>query len=135
MDNEHVFQPSWDSQDQELGNHKWTTTFLKTKRQMENALHQRTLALWQNTSSPNESPLCELFRRLYTLRNQLLHGGATYRGRVNRRQVEDGAQIMAWLMPCFIGVMIDHPEAGWGIPRYPVRPDPFLAGRVRLVNP
>ena len=116
MNNEHVFQPSWESQDQESGGQDWKKRFKKSQTQMERALHQRTLV---------HSDLCELLDRLYTLRNQLLHGGATYAGRVNRPQVEDGALIMAGLMPCFIKVMIDNPETDWGLPRYPVRPDPF----------
>jgi hypothetical protein len=39
-----------------------------------------------------------LFERLYVLRNQLIHGGATYRGKVNRTQVEDGAIVLMALM-------------------------------------
>lgn len=116
MNNEHVFQPSWRSQDQESDSQDWKQKFKESQTQMARALHQRNLAL---------SHLCELLDRLYTLRNQLLHGGATYRGRVNRPQVEDGALIMAGLMPCFIKVMIDNPETDWGLPRYPVRPDPL----------
>ena len=64
--------------------------------------------------------LCELFDRLNTLRNQLLHGGGTHKGRVNRKQVEPGARIMSSLVPHFIDVMLDHPDADWGAPRYPV---------------
>lgn len=117
MRNEHVFQLSWQHQEGE-SHQDWKREFNRYKKEMEDAFRQRTLALWQDT-------LCELFNRLYTLRNQLLHGGATYRGSVNRTQVEDGARIMATLMPCFIEVMIDHPESDWGLPRYPVRPDVF----------
>jgi hypothetical protein len=32
-----------------------------------------------------------MFDRLYTLRNQLLHGGATWNGAVNRAQITQGA--------------------------------------------
>lgn len=61
-----------------------------------------------------------LFDRLYVLRNQLFHGGATWNSGVNRRQVQDGAQIMAFLVPHFIELMMDDPDAGWGPPYYPV---------------
>ena len=64
--------------------------------------------------------LPRLFDRLYTLRNQLLHGGATWASTVNRAQVETGARIMASLVPHFIDLMIKHPNHGWGAPRYPV---------------
>ena len=64
--------------------------------------------------------LCELFDRLNTLRNQLLHGGGTHNGSVNRKLVEPGARIMSSLVPHFIDVMIEHPKADWGTPWYPV---------------
>ena len=64
--------------------------------------------------------MCELFTRLYTVRNQLLHGCATWNSSVNRSQVETGAAIMAALMPRFIDVMIENPDFDWGTPRYPV---------------
>ena len=64
--------------------------------------------------------LCELFDRLNTLRNQLLHGGGTHNGRVNRKQVEPGARIMSSLAPHFVDIMIEHPDADWGAPWYPV---------------
>ena len=34
-----------------------------------------------------------MFDRLYTLRNQLLHGGATWNSNVNRSQISQGAEI------------------------------------------
>ena len=67
----------------------------------------------------------ELFDRLYVLRNQLIHGGATWQGSVNRSQVQDGAAIMAFLVPHFINLMLDNPAAAWGIP-------PYAAGTILL---
>jgi hypothetical protein len=58
-----------------------------------------------------------VFDRLYVLRNQLVHGGATYDGGVNRSQVKDGAEILKHLIPLFVDIMMDHPEATWGKPR------------------
>lgn len=67
----------------------------------------------------------ELFDRLYVLRNQLLHGGSTWQGSVNRSQVQDGAAIMAFLVPHFINLMLDNPTTDWGIP-------PYAAGTILL---
>ncbi len=67
----------------------------------------------------------ELFDRLYVLRNQLIHGGATWQGGVNRNQVRDGAAIMAFLVPHFINLMLDNSTADWGIP-------PYAAGTILL---
>ena len=60
-----------------------------------------------------------LFERLYVLRNQLIHGAATYESSVNRKQVEDGAEILALLVPLFIELMMDNPNEDWGEPYYP----------------
>ena len=38
-----------------------------------------------------------LFDRLNVLRNQIVHGSATWKSGVNRDQVEDGARVMAVL--------------------------------------
>ena len=87
-----------------------------------------------------------LFRRLYVLRNQIMHGSSTSQawadpkrfdsregststedGSLNRNQVEDGVRILGCLMPLFLDVMMDHPELEqeeyWGRLPYPVRSD------------
>jgi hypothetical protein len=64
--------------------------------------------------------LALVFDRLYVLRNQLVHGGATWNGAVNRDQVRDGAAVLGWLLPIFIDVMMDNPARDWGRPYYPV---------------
>lgn len=64
-----------------------------------------------------------LFDRLYVLRNQLIHGGATWGGGLNREQVRDGVAIMAALVPRFVDLMMDNPNEDWGEPPYPVDVD------------
>jgi len=61
-----------------------------------------------------------VFDRLYILRNQLIHGGATWNSAVNRSQVSDSAAILGFLMPVFIDIMMDNPDGDWGQPFYPV---------------
>ena len=58
--------------------------------------------------------------RLYVLRNQLVHGGATYRGQVNRKQVKDGANLLTALLPVIIKIMLLAPEENWGSIALPV---------------
>ena len=64
--------------------------------------------------------LSMLFDRLYVLRNQLVHGGATWNSSVNRDQVRDGARILGFLVPIFVDLMMDNPDVDWGLPYYPV---------------
>ncbi|HLS04978.1 MAG TPA: hypothetical protein VK036_01625, partial [Wenzhouxiangella sp.] len=61
-----------------------------------------------------------VFSRLYTLRNQLVHGGATWNSRVNRDQLRDANAIMGELVPAVIEIMMDNARAHWGEARYPV---------------
>ena len=77
-------------------------------------------AIARQRTNETTAVLKGLFSRLYVLRNQLLHGGATWRSSVNRTQVGDGARIMYFLVPIFIDVMLDNPEEDWGAPRFPV---------------
>jgi len=39
---------------------------------------------------------------------------------VNRAQVRDGAEILGFLMPVFIDIMMNNPNEHWGKPFYPV---------------
>lgn len=69
---------------------------------------------------------------IYTLRNQLVHGGATWCGAVNREQVRDCANIMANLVPIIIEIVMDNPDENWGEVSYPVvNPDTMPAVRSR----
>lgn len=61
-----------------------------------------------------------VFQRIYTLRNQLEHGGATWNSQINRAQVKECAHLMGELVPVVIDVMLSRPEAVWGEACYPV---------------
>jgi len=58
--------------------------------------------------------------RLYTVRNQLIHGGATYQSKVNRSQVKDASEILSFLVPLIIDIMITNINEDWGTINYPV---------------
>jgi len=61
-----------------------------------------------------------VFDRLYVLRNQLVHVGATWKSGVNHTQVRDRAAVLGWMLPVFIDIMMDHPDRDRGRPCYPV---------------
>ncbi len=58
--------------------------------------------------------------RLYTVRNQLMHGGATYKSKINRSQVKDASKILEYLLPVIIDIMIENINEDWGEINYPV---------------
>ena len=110
IDNKYVFQPFWDCQNGHDNAANWQEKFDKAKQQANTALAK------QQTDKIIELVLT----RLYTLRNQIIHGGATWNSQVNRSQLLDGANLLGKLVPIIIEVMMDNPQALWGEANYPV---------------
>lgn len=110
LSNHYVFGPFWKFQNGNQDYANWEASFQRSQRAVNIALAKHdTPAL-----------LSVVFDRLYVLRNQLVHGGATWGSSANRSQVNDGASILACLLPVFIDLMMDQPEKAWGPPHYPV---------------
>ena len=110
LENRYVYDAYWKHRNNPAEARNWEQWFRRDRKRALQALAEKRI----------EEVLCELFFRLNTLRNQLLHGGATWKSSVNRHQVKPGARIMASLVPHFIDLMIKRPDHGWGAPRYPV---------------
>jgi len=110
LNNCYVFSPFWRHQNGEFGFAGWEITFEASKRAANDAL----------TKQDTPVVLSILFDRLYVLRNQLLHGGATWNSAANRDQVRDGAALLGCLLPVFVDLMMDNPAAEWVMPNYPV---------------
>tara|TARA_R110000764_G_scaffold104356_1_gene189992 strand:+ start:323 stop:973 length:651 start_codon:yes stop_codon:yes gene_type:complete len=110
LDNPYVFQSFWDYQTGKLSHEQWLGRFNAGKLRAKNALGARDTA----------SVLAVVFSRLYTLRNQLMHGGATWNGQVNRAQLRDCVTILGQLVPLVIEIMLDNPNTLWGDACYPV---------------
>jgi hypothetical protein len=113
LDTPYLFPGFWDFHNGKIDETEWQARFAKSKK-----LAQRALAAGQTPAL-----LGVVFNRLYLLRNQLIHGGATWNGRVNRGHVRDGARLLSTLVPTVIALMLDHPEEDWGPACYPVVPD------------
>ena len=109
IDNHYVYSLFWISIRQDNSN--WKEPFETSKRIALKALSERNVVLVMSI----------VLDRLYCLRNQLMHGGATYHGRVNRQQVKDGKKMLSELMPIVIKIMkITGSEYDWGEVSYPV---------------
>lgn len=110
LDNRFVFQPFWNHLNGMDGYEDWEERLTRSRARTNSALQRRD----------THAVLGALFDRLYVLRNQLVHGGATWKSEVNRAQVRDGAAILAFLLPIFIDLMMSSPGTDWGAPFYPV---------------
>ena len=122
LESKYVYEPFWKSHAGASRYREWATRFEQLRYRISTRMRRlRTTTI--DADANVEQVLCEVFDRLYTLRNQLLHGGATWNSSVNREQVFMGTAAIATLLPCFIDAMIENPEADWGTPRYPVVKD------------
>lgn len=114
--NPYVFHPFWVSQRE--GNDDWQGLFDQSSVSALNAL-----------SRGRVTELCSIvLDRLFVLRNQLIFGGATYKGRVNRDQVTDGSGLLGTLLPIMIRIMLRAGDEDWGNIAYPVV-GPVLSSR------
>lgn len=110
LENQYVFSPFWKHINGEPGYEDWEKRLESSRFAIKKAIQELDTA----------KLLSILFDRLYVLRNQLIHGGATWNSSVNRSQVGDGASLIGCLLPVFIDLMMDNPEQPWPAPNYPV---------------
>lgn len=110
VENRFVFAPFWRALRNHDSSGRWEEQFISSKR----------AALHAMVSGDTPKVLGVVFDRLYVLRNQIVHGGATWNSSVNRAQVRDGATIMLAVLPILIELMLDHPELDFGAINYPV---------------
>jgi Apea-like HEPN len=117
LDNQYVFPPFWEFQQGRLSDAAWREHFEGANRAARKALErQDTVTL-----------LAIVLRRVYTLRNQMVHGSATWDGAVNRPQLRDCQRLLSRLVPIIITLMLDHPQADFGSSSYPVVDSPAQA--------
>lgn len=110
LDDPYVFQSFWDHQSGKISKAQWQQRFDAGKQRAKAALGARD----------TNGVLAVVFSRLYTLRNQLIHGGATWNGKINRDQLRDCVAILGQLVPLVIEIMLDNPNTLWGDACYPV---------------
>lgn len=112
VENRFVFEPFWRAMRDHDGSDRWKTLFAERNRQ----------ALKHLMGGETAPLLAIVLDRLYVLRNQLIHGGATWNSGVNRQQVNDGVRLMASLVPRVVELLIEHADLDLGGIAYPVVP-------------
>lgn len=110
LDNPYVFADFWRFHRGEIAEAEWKRCFAAAKTAAASALARRD----------TETVLAIALSRAYTLRNQLVHGGATWNSSVNRDQLRDCTKLLGQLVPLIIDVMLDGANTVWGEPVYPV---------------
>lgn len=110
LDNKFIFQPFWNYHNAYPGYENWEQMFKQSKAAVHRALADNDTA----------TVLSIVFKRLYTLRNQIVHGGSTYNSQANRDQMRDAVSILGDFVPAIIEIMLDNAESYWGEACYPV---------------
>lgn len=110
VNNRYVFQPFWDFHNGLIVQSEFDQYFQASKKRVNEALAE------QDTQTLLEI----VFDRLYTLRNQIVHGGATWNSSANRKQVKSAYTFLNQILPVFLHIMMNnsHDET-WGKPFYP----------------
>lgn len=108
--NRYVFEPFWTALREHDSSEQWERRFSRDGRR----------ALAAVLDGDTAEVLVVVFDRLYVLRNQLVHGGATWNSGVNREQLRDGVNILGSLVPRILSVMLNHPDHDHGDVLYPV---------------
>ena len=112
MDNKYAFEPFWRYYNGVHGHVNWEVDFAADKYKMDKDIDEQDVY----------EILSVLFERLYVVRNQIVHGNATWNGGRNRDQLRDGANIMAFLLPLLITLVMDNPKMDLGKPYYTLPP-------------
>ena len=110
IDNKFTFEPFWTAMRTHDASNRWEEGFANSKKAAFAAVMQ----------GDTTKVLGIVFDRLYVLRNQLVHGGATWNSQVNRAQLTDAVGILGTLVPLILSVMMDHPGQDYGDALYPV---------------
>jgi len=115
LSNKFIFQPFWDFQNAKIPEKQWLASFESAKGVVAKGVVAKAIG-----AGDTPRVLSVVFSRLYTLRNQLIHGGATWNSGVNRDQIRECSSIMRSLVPVILEIMMDSPNELWGQPCYPV---------------
>ncbi len=108
----HLFPPFWDNVHDELMAPNWQERLDRSAQHAHDSLQR----------GDTHKTLATLFRRIYTLRNQVAHGGARWNSQYNRETMKTAVRALESLVPLFITVMENNPTADWGTPHYRVYP-------------
>lgn len=106
----YTFQPFWDFYNGKKTENDWLRMFNAAKKRANTAWNQKETHI----------TLHVIFNHLYTLRNQLIHGGSTFNSKVNREQLEIGCVLLGEIVPEILQIMMENfTEVDWGKPFYP----------------
>lgn len=119
LENPYIYKPFWMYDDPET-NRLWEPYFLSRKSEVRDLLYN-----YERSGKKTGEIISTLFESLYVLRNQLMHGGATWRSSANRTQVKDGTEMLSFFLPIIVDLMMKSSPEDWEKPSYPLVKDVY----------
>ena len=99
--NPYVFKPFWDRYNGVSDSaDEWQNVLIDDVERVSRQIEAGKVA----------DALAAAFERLRVVRSQLFHGDATWNRGVNRSQIEDGVEILSFIVPAVINLMLDAPD-------------------------
>jgi hypothetical protein len=111
IENQYVSFDYWQHQLYPDRSISWESEFSKSIRRAEKAVREQDILPY----------LMIVLSRVQVLRNQIMHGAATYGSGTNREQVRDATHFMRQFVPMMLEIMLVDPEQDWGEVMYPVQ--------------
>ena len=109
LDNKYIFRDFWKHVRGELEDSDW-----------EDEFNRKNKEVWEDFREGNVlNVFKEVFWRLYQLRNQVFHGGVTFKKGIGRSQLKQGCHIMEDIVPIVLQVMEENFNTDWGKIAYP----------------
>ena len=109
IENRYVFEPFWRALREHDPSDAW-------KQQFERMRERSLRALLDGDTA---TCLLLVLERLYVLRNQLVHGGATWNSQVNRQQLADANRLLGAIVPVLLSLMMQEDTPDFGEVAYP----------------
>lgn len=110
LNNEFILADYWRFQSGDIQESDW----VNAKTLATKAAHT---ALANNDTT---TVLSIILSRLYVLRNQIMHGGATCGSKANRKQLADCTALMFQIVPLVIELMMAGQDQVWGDAAFPL---------------
>ncbi len=104
IQNKYMFEPFWQLVRGRVSKVPWKKKFDGENQHAAKYYKERRAKLVLET----------ILKRLYTLRNQIFHGGTTFLKGKGREQLGDGTVIMAKLVPAILEIMKNAKSDDWG---------------------
>jgi len=116
METRFLFIDFWRGEYSNADRSKWERYFEETKNSMKHAL--QNVRSGRRKDFDLTTVLGFAFDRLYTLRNQLMHGNASWRDKYNRSSLKIGNAVLGSCIPVILEIMLEvtakNPDMLWG---------------------